>query len=94
MISSMNGDLKAELERAVWHVAKAKEIVARQVALISALRGTDYACSIAQATLHNIILASRVLEDLERLMHEQIDFTAAPSLVKRPSAAARIRRQS
>lgn len=70
----MSDDLKAELEETARHVAKAKEIVALQLAVVDALRETGHSSlADAQYTLAVLIRTLRLLEEDERLLREEID---------------------
>jgi hypothetical protein len=66
-------DLTRELEKAVWHVAKATEIITRQLELVHALRGTSYAAWTTENTPDILIRMLRSLKDHEGQLREVIE---------------------
>lgn len=69
----MSDDLKAELEQAAWHVAMARDIVARQLAVVETFREDGHSgVPAGKETLDNFIRTLRSLEYNEVLLRAEL----------------------
>lgn len=68
----MHDNLRAEIEQAIWHVDRAKEIIAHQLDVVNE-RGEagHYATAAAEHTLGIFIRTLRLLKNLEHLLHAE-----------------------